>query len=147
MSADFASKGWVIAGIGVLFVGCITGGPLFRDEVMRNYGSSSHGNHPEDVIEVGDNPRPSTPESLLNGKKLFGDYCAPCHGYAGDGRGEEAPNLTMKPADLRAIAGKKSDRHIFMQITLGGDGMAMWSNEFSEEDRWDLVNYVQSMAK
>jgi mono/diheme cytochrome c family protein len=139
---------WVLGitlGLSSLLYSCITGGPLFREQLLESYGDKSHGNQPEDIIEVGANPRQANEESLVKGKQIFTDYCSPCHGNAGDGNGEEAPNLAIKPANLREIAGKKSDRYIFMQVSLGRDGMPMWSEELSTEDRWDIVNYVQSM--
>jgi mono/diheme cytochrome c family protein len=41
-----------------------------------------------------------------DGKVLFHDYCAGCHGDAGKGDGPAAMGLARKPADLTRIAAK-----------------------------------------
>jgi len=39
-----------------------------------------------------------------DGSRLYGDYCAVCHGSAGRGDGPLAPGLTVAPPNLRRLA-------------------------------------------
>ena len=46
---------------------------------------------------------PITQSDSASGKKMYIDYCAPCHGIAGKGDGPAAPALKMPPADLTLL--------------------------------------------
>src|SRR2546423_261752 len=46
------------------------------------------------------NPIPPDAVSLANGKRIYEDTCAACHGAAGRGNGPLAATLNPRPADL-----------------------------------------------
>lgn len=53
------------------------------------------------------NTQASTPlkqTSPANGKQMFDNYCASCHGPDGKGNGPVASTLKMPPADLTALS-------------------------------------------
>ena len=55
------------------------------------------------------NPVAKNQASLERGKKLYGQYCALCHGDQGRGDGKVAANLNTKPANLAERAAHHSD--------------------------------------
>ena len=63
---------------------------------------------------------PTTP---VDGKSMFVDYCAPCHGVDGKGNGPVAAALKRQPVDLTALSrnngGKFPTMHI-MAVLQGG---------------------------
>jgi mono/diheme cytochrome c family protein len=92
-----------------------------------------------------------------HGRGLYGLWCVPCHGEAGDGRGPAAALLAVPPRDLTAGrfrfkttgAGQPADdADLFRLLTLGtGTGAAMPSFAFlGPEDRWSLVVAVRAFA-
>jgi cytochrome c oxidase cbb3-type subunit 3 len=78
---------------------------------------------------------------LSEGKRLYGAYnCAPCHGLAGGGA--IGPALT----DDKWIYGSHADQ-IFSSISQGRpDGMPSFGGHIPDQQIWQLVAYVQSLA-
>jgi mono/diheme cytochrome c family protein len=93
------------------------------------------------------NPVPATPESVTRGGALFRVYCTPCHGAGGKGDGPVTPRF-IPPPDLTSpqIQGR-TDGHISYYIGYGGAIMPAYGEALSVGDRWDLVNYVRSLAQ
>ena len=53
---------------------------------------------------------PAKPTAALDGKTLYHDYCAVCHGTEGKGNGPAAAALKSTPADLTQIARRSGGR-------------------------------------
>ena len=108
----------------------------------------------------------ATSESLANGKQLYTQNCAACHGENGAGDGVFADDLatagessmqTMEGAmdmvmqspvdftDPRRMLGA-SPALVQGKILRGGmgTGMPMWGSIFTEEQIWDLIAYIYS---
>ncbi|TAK37034.1 MAG: cytochrome c [Chloroflexota bacterium] len=84
-------------------------------------------------------------QSAARGKTLFGTSCASCHGSAGKGDGPVGAALKPKPTDLTTSAKNQTEGEIFWKIT-EGKGAMPGSKSLSEQDRWDLVAYIQSLS-
>ncbi len=94
------------------------------------------------------------------GRKLYAMYCTVCHGMKGDGQGQLAGLLDPKPRNHTDGKGTRpgdgmndrTDEQLFNAITKGGQGikksvnMPAWSHIISEENRWDLVAYLRTIA-
>jgi len=92
------------------------------------------------------NPVAPTPESVARGKPLYAIYCAPCHGPEGAGDGPVGPKF-IPATDLRQPATQqKSDGYLAHYIGHGGAIMPAYGEAISVEERWDIVNYVRSLA-
>ncbi len=94
------------------------------------------------------NPTAYTAEVVTEGRGLYLDNCAVCHGETGRGDGPAAAALNPQPADLAAEhVDDHTDGDIFWWLTHGIPGTAMpgWDGQLTEEERWILVQYVRSI--
>jgi mono/diheme cytochrome c family protein len=102
-------------------------------------------------------PPKKTPELLNQGKKIFEQTCAPCHGSKGDGKGPAGAVLKPAPTDFTKPPKEwpytKGDlQRIFEVISKGipNSSMVAWA-QFSEQERWALtytvVEFSASPAK
>lgn len=90
---------------------------------------------------------PNTWPNVANGKKLFAEQCAMCHGTTGRGDGPAGVNLDPAPADFHSEGmAETSPFQEFNVIRLGvpGTGMPPFEN-FSQDEIWDLAFYVVAM--
>jgi len=94
------------------------------------------------------NPIPASDESTQRGKKLYVQYCAKCHGLSGNGQGPSAHGIQTFPRELWVWhnADPASDSYLFSFITNGRTDMPPWGVILSENKRWDLVNYIKTIA-
>jgi mono/diheme cytochrome c family protein len=101
---------------------------------------------PEDAAKA--NPVKPTAESLAKGKKLYGYDCAMCHGEKGDGKGDMASDMKnvtdfTKPDALK----NRTDGELFYEIRNGKGDMPPEGDRAKDDDIWNMVNYVRSLAK
>ena len=128
-------------------------GEDMHDETMNS--EDMHGENmavahgiPDDAA-ARENPIPADDASIARGAELFQATCAVCHGPEGQGDGPGAAALNPKPANLSEdhVQGN-SDGALFYTISNGVAGTAMvaWSQQYSEEDRWNLVNFLRTLT-
>lgn len=108
---------------------------------------------PEDADKT-KNPTTATPESIAKGKELYLERtkgnCVFCHGEAGTGNEANMPRLRRKPADLtnKERMTAMTDGEVFWKVSKGIQGiMPTGEKRMSEEERWNVVNYVRTLAK
>jgi mono/diheme cytochrome c family protein len=96
------------------------------------------------------NPIPPNSGSVAAGQVIFTTTCAPCHGATGKGDGPVGIALNPRPADLtqHAIPGVHTDAQLFEWITNGfpGSRMPAFKATLSDTDRWNLVNFIRTLA-
>jgi mono/diheme cytochrome c family protein len=94
-----------------------------------------------------ENPTPADDNSRARGKELFTVGCLPCHGPSGRGDGPAAASLERKPGNLSdPKMWEQTDGAIFWKISEGNAPMPAFQEAFSEAQRWDIVNYVRTLA-
>lgn len=92
------------------------------------------------------NPIERSEASVTSGELLFATSCSQCHGTGGGGDGVLAGTLPTPPANFRVHVPFHADGVLFTWITDGirGTGMPAWKDVLSEQERWDLVNFLRS---
>lgn len=86
-------------------------------------------------------PLDSTSVDTEKGKALFGVYCAICHGTSGDGKG-----TLVKREKFLGVPNYKdrviTEGSIYHVITYGLNSMGSHANQLSQEERWQVTDYV-----
>jgi len=93
------------------------------------------------------NPVKSTPESIAEGKKIYGDDCAQCHGTTGDGKTDVAKDLKIPDLTDPALLKARTDGELFYILKNGHGDMPPEGDRVKPEQLWDLVNHVRSLAR
>jgi mono/diheme cytochrome c family protein len=93
------------------------------------------------------NPVKSTPESIAEGKKIYGYDCAQCHGASGDGKTEVAKDRKIPDLTDPALHKARTDGELFYILKNGHGNMPPEGDRVKAEQLWDLVNYVRSLAR
>lgn len=95
------------------------------------------------------NPYPSSAEALRVGTEVYTEHCRSCHGPLGDGKGEKAAKLSIAPGDFtdRAKMDRLSDGELYWQISKGRHPMPAFANKLSEQQRWQVVDYIRTFEK
>ena len=95
------------------------------------------------------------PAASEEGKALYEDKCAHCHGIEGAGDGSAAENLLPRPRDftrgLYKIRSTESgqlptDQDLFDIISNGmpGSSMPAWGEILTEDEQWQLVAHIKT---
>jgi mono/diheme cytochrome c family protein len=93
------------------------------------------------------NPVPANESSIAAGRKTYFEQCVDCHGSAGRGDGRCAKDLEPPPEDLAGPAVvEQSDGALFWKISEGRAPMPAFEKLMSEEDRWNVINYVRTLT-
>jgi len=93
------------------------------------------------------NPVPATPDSIKRGGNLFVVYCTPCHGASGKGNGPVVAKFAPPP-DLTSpdLQKGRTDGYWQSYLSVGGAVMPSYGESLSADERWDVVNYLRTLA-
>ena len=92
------------------------------------------------------NPLAADERSVAAGSAVYSAQCVSCHGPAGHGDGPAAKDLNPKPRNLaEAKIQAQTDGSIFWKLTEGRKPMPTFEKLISEEDRWNVINYVRTL--
>jgi mono/diheme cytochrome c family protein len=89
------------------------------------------------------------------GKNLYGQFCATCHGQSGKGDGPAAAALNPKPRDHtdKDYMSKLSDDDMLKVIKNGGASvgksplMPPWGASLKDDQIQDIIAYVRTLSK
>ena len=93
------------------------------------------------------NPVDSTAAVLQEATALYKRYCWHCHGDTGQGDGPVGVVYKGVLAYNSASVKNASEGHIFHVITHGKGRMMPHGSIVSQEDRWKIVRYVQTLQR
>ena len=127
--------------------------PLGFDRVEDEYPNTLEGY--ESASKNLGNPFPVTQANLVEGKSLYVNMCAHCHGFEGKGDGSiiklgkfPPPPSYASGASSRGGAMKDlTDGKIFHTITYGVNLMGPHKNQLTPAERWKIVMYVHELQK
>ncbi len=100
-------------------------------------------NQPTDKVTIQIGKTPAT-----NGRLMYANYCAPCHGTDGKGHGPTASALRSQPTDLTIMSknnrGKFPDAHLVTVLQFGSElpshgsqDMPVWGPILSNMNRYN----------
>ena len=96
-------------------------------------------------------PVPFDAISIANGSELFAANCIPCHGPQAKGNGVLAKTLPKQPVDLltEPHTAMHTAGDFFHWLTYGRFNgiMPAFGEKFSEEERWDLLNFLHANSR
>ncbi len=93
------------------------------------------------------NPVPADEQSIAAGRAVYLANCLACHGETGKGDGPAAAALDPKPNDLAdPKVWEQSDGAIFWKITRGRAPMPAYKNLLTDQERWNVLNYMRTFA-
>ncbi|HET7840738.1 MAG TPA: c-type cytochrome [Terriglobia bacterium] len=101
---------------------------------------------PEDAAKK--NPMRFSQISVEHGKKMYATQCAMCHGEKGDGKGEMVEEMKINPPDFTKpeTLAKRTDGELFKIIQVGDATMPSQGSRMSDTHKWEIVNYLRSLA-
>jgi mono/diheme cytochrome c family protein len=115
--------------------------------VARGFMPYEYTGAPDSVLKLLSNPLPTTKEVIERGKKEFGIYCSPCHGYYGQGdsrlRGQFPNPPTLHSDKVR----NWTDANIYNVITNGQNVMPPYAKSIPRDDRWAIIHYIRVLQR
>ena len=81
-----------------------------------------------------------------SGEKLYGIYCAVCHGADGKSKTPVADKLDVRPFDLTAESARElADGEIFVKMLTSDTVMPSYRNELTDREAWQITAYVRRL--
>ena len=94
------------------------------------------------------NPIAQSAASTKTGMDLYTKNCASCHGKAGLGDGVKARALKTFPGDFsKAEFQNLADGDLFYKTKTGRGEMPKYEGKLSDNDIWNVVNYMRTLKK
>ena len=89
-------------------------------------------------------------QSLAQGRELYLENCASCHGQKGDGQGPAAAALETQPANFLDVGHSSmygpGDKYWIIENGFAASGMPAFP-ALTPEQRWHLVNYILALPE
>lgn len=103
---------------------------------------------PDEVVNE-KNPLLGAKGALAEGKKIYADNCAKCHGASGKGDGASSGSLQIELPDFsnKEITTEETDAAWFWKIKVGQFEMPPYQLTLKDDQVWKAIIYVRSLAK
>jgi len=88
--------------------------------------------------------------SISEGRKHFERQCTACHGQGGLGDGPAGKGLPKPPANLsepHTALHTAGDMYWWLQHGIEPGGMPGFADVLSDEDRWDVINFLRAFSQ
>lgn len=88
------------------------------------------------------------PLTLPQGQEIYTVYCASCHGHQGNADGPAIKDLKVKPLRFQdKKVSSQTNGAIFWKIREGRGEMPSFKDRLSEEQKWQMVEYIRDISK
>jgi len=142
----------VLVTIGALALAACDGGGGNRVASSGGAGSEVRSTPPAEYAGK-DNSKANDAAAATAGKDLYAINCASCHGAAGMGDGPTAASLDPKPNPIALEMKSLTDDYVFWRISEGGafppfnSAMPAWKASLTEEQIWQIISYLHTIAQ
>jgi mono/diheme cytochrome c family protein len=94
-------------------------------------------------------PELADPQRIRSGLGHYRAHCLQCHGAPGVAPDPVAFGMTPEPVNLVSTAREWSPGEIYWVVKHGikMSGMPAWEYRLSDQDMWDIVAFVEAMAR
>lgn len=135
-------RGWAIAGFCAVLVPGLAAAGWTVSHTESGWTAPAEAKNLKNPVSVNET-------TLAAGRALYADKCAECHGDKGDGKGPQAGMYAVAASDFTdaQVMSKMTDGEIFWKITEGRRPMPSFKRQFTDEQRWQLVNYLRTFSK
>lgn len=136
-----------LVGTAAYGMGMMHGGGMMSGSMVRHHYVMQNGIDPSYASKA--NPLNPTDENIAEGKRLYEQNCAACHGPKGLGDGPAGKSLNPPPADIAATVQMPiaTDGFLYWTIaeggTLLGTAMPPYKGVLKEDQIWQLVTYLR----
>lgn len=123
------------------------GSMMMNMSMVRHHFVMMNGIDPRYVSK--ENRLQTSSENIKNGRKLYEQNCAACHGATGLGDGEAGKSLSPRPANIAAFSKTPmaSDGYIYWTIAEGGvpvgSAMPPFKGQLKDEEIWKIITYLR----
>ena len=94
------------------------------------------------------NPPPIDLALLKRGQERFGIFCAPCHGYQGDGDGAVVRRGFPRPPSYYEPYLMQAPAKLFFDTIANGYGvMYSYASRVPPDDRWAIAAYIRALQQ
>jgi mono/diheme cytochrome c family protein len=94
------------------------------------------------------NPIAKSDASTTAGQTLYAKTCAACHGKTGLGDGPKAKSLKVPSTNFtKAEFQNQTDGEHFYKTKTGRGEMTKYEGKLSDDDIWNIVNYLRTLKK
>lgn len=141
--------GLVLAVQGYGQMGMGRGGCMVNMSMIRHRYVMQNGIDPRYASRA--NPLPMTAQNIEAGRKLYGVYCASCHGTSGLGNGPAGKALNPPPPDIAAFSKMPmaSDAYLYWTIAEGGvplkTAMPASKGLLKPDQVWEIIVFLRNL--
>ena len=100
---------------------------------------------PEHMAHL-ENPIAAEADSITRGKEIFLQNCSACHGENGEGLDAKTIGLETNPPNLKERIKMHPDGDFFWKIQAGRGEMPSFEKELTNEEIWDVINYIKKQS-
>jgi cytochrome c len=94
------------------------------------------------------NPFVADESSIIRGKESYKAECQRCHGKQGNGDGTSAAKMDEIVANLSSPGVQsQADGTLFWKISEGRKPMPLSKTTLTDDQRWDIINYIRTFVK
>jgi mono/diheme cytochrome c family protein len=129
--------------------GMMGGGMMNNRFSVRRYYVMQNGIDPRYASQ--ENPLEYSSKNISDGKRLYDQNCAMCHGPTGLGDGPAGRGMNPPPANIAAFikSPMETDGYLYWTIAEGGaplkTAMPPFKNTLKENDIWKIIVYLRGL--